>query len=227
MLMAPGPVDDFVFRVPGPLLGWMRPSHHYGGVHDPPEQVAYKKMVALICKIAMRERGIFTPLQGPVSLSFNAVFPHPQRATPRRHWKDSRPDLDNLIKNIKDALKGIAWVDDQQVAHYGRCAKCFMPPGMSGQGYAWVTIERPPDHEYPFLEDPRPAGAVPGDARLNGPKVEGRTGQAAEEGDGGAVDAGPAQHPADGGVRKPGRPASVRRGRRRRKDRPTLWHGTD
>ena len=44
--MAPVPVDDFVFRVPGPLLGWMRPSHHYGGVHDPPEQVAYKKMVA-------------------------------------------------------------------------------------------------------------------------------------------------------------------------------------
>ena len=49
-------------------------------VYDPTVQVAYKKMVALICRTEMRKAGLFTPLEGPLSLSFEACFPHPKSA---------------------------------------------------------------------------------------------------------------------------------------------------
>lgn len=32
-----------------------------------------------------------------------------------RGRRDGRADLDNLVKTVKDALNGIAWVDDSQV----------------------------------------------------------------------------------------------------------------
>jgi Holliday junction resolvase RusA-like endonuclease len=38
-----------------------------------------------------------------------------KRAMPRC-WHASKPDLDNLIKSVKDALKSILWHDDSQVA---------------------------------------------------------------------------------------------------------------
>jgi Holliday junction resolvase RusA-like endonuclease len=193
--------DAFAFRIPGPLLGWMRPERgKHGNIYDPPEQVAYKEMVALLCRTEMRKAGLFAPLKGPVSLSFNAVFPHPKKPKPQRFWKDSKPDLDNLIKNVKDALKWIAWYDDAQVAHYGPCAKCFMPPGMRGLGFAWVTIERPPDHDHPDLKAARSAGTLPGDAGVDGPEGQGRAGPHHQEGTVSGVGARPAQHPADGGL---------------------------
>lgn len=176
---------DFTFRIPGPLMGWMRPSRgKYGNVYDPPEQVAYKRMVGLLCRQAMMKTGLFCVLDGPLSFGFEALFPHPKKRKPQRYFKDSKPDLDNLIKNVKDALKGIAWTDDQQVAYYGRCAKWFMPPDMPGDGYAWVTIGEPPLHEHPFYG---PAGAIPRDAGQHGPQVQGRAGPHHQKGNAGSV----------------------------------------
>ena len=125
-------MDEFSFRIPGPLMGWMRPARgKYGSIYDPPEQVAYKEMIGILCKQAMRKARLFNPFDGPIAFSFVSYFPHPKRG-PRRFLKDSKPDLDNLIKNVKDAMTGIAWHDDQQVAYYGPCAKWFMPPDMPG-----------------------------------------------------------------------------------------------
>jgi Holliday junction resolvase RusA-like endonuclease len=204
---------DFRFRIPGPLMGWMRTNRgKYGNLYDPPEQVAYKRMVAVFCKRAMMEAGLYKPLEGPLSLGFEAFFPHPLKTKPLRLYKDSKPDLDNLIKNVKDALKGIAWRDDAQVAHYKRCAKWFRPPEFEGHGFALVTIGSAPADEYPYV---RSAGAIPRDARVDGPEGEGRAGPNHQEGDGSRVASGPAQHPPDGGLREQGRHAPVRRRGRR------------
>lgn len=32
-------------------------------------------------------------------------------------WHTSRPDSDNLLKGVKDALNGIAYIDDAQVCY--------------------------------------------------------------------------------------------------------------
>ncbi len=66
--------------------------------------------------------------EGPVSVQ--AVF-HLKRpaSLPRKvlhHTK--KPDLDNLLKAVKDALKGICWTDDSQVVET-TCKKQYALPG--------------------------------------------------------------------------------------------------
>lgn len=60
------------------------------------------------------------PLEGPIRMTAVFVLPRPKgliwktKPMPRlRHT--SKPDLDNLEKTVKDALKGLAWGDDSQV----------------------------------------------------------------------------------------------------------------
>lgn len=63
------------------------------------------------------------PLQGPVNLALVFVMPIP-RSWPQ--WKrdmalrreiapTTKPDADNMQKAVKDALNGVAWLDDAQV----------------------------------------------------------------------------------------------------------------
>lgn len=65
--------------------------------------------------------GLFpAPLQGPVRLDVRFLLPRPKnkiwkkRPMPREPHT-SKPDEDNLVKAVKDALKGIAFRDDAQV----------------------------------------------------------------------------------------------------------------
>jgi Holliday junction resolvase RusA-like endonuclease len=61
------------------------------------------------------------PLAGPIAISALFVFPRPgrliwkKRPMPRQ-YHDVKPDADNLLKSLKDALKSLAWADDSQVA---------------------------------------------------------------------------------------------------------------
>lgn len=62
--------------------------------------------MGILAKLAMRGMAPFT---GPVSLTVNVCYaggtgPH-----------DRRPDLDNIIKSVKDGLNGVAYHDDSQV----------------------------------------------------------------------------------------------------------------
>lgn len=61
------------------------------------------------------------PLEGPIELTVTFVMPIPaswskskqQVAKLRPHC--TKPDLDNLIKLVKDSLNGMFWSDDKQV----------------------------------------------------------------------------------------------------------------
>ncbi len=66
----------------------------------------------------------FIPLEGPVLLRVRAFFPIPGGASKRDRQlmesgtlvRDKRPDVDNLVKIIGDALNGLAFRDDGQIA---------------------------------------------------------------------------------------------------------------
>lgn len=42
------------------------------------------------------------PMDAPVSLDVELIFPRPARR--KDHWKDTKPDVDNVLKGIMDAL---------------------------------------------------------------------------------------------------------------------------
>lgn len=62
-----------------------------------------------------------TPLDGPISLTVKFYMPMPTSISKKKqdalkskpHLK--RPDLDNLLKTVCDALNGYVWKDDSQV----------------------------------------------------------------------------------------------------------------
>ena len=71
-------------------------------------------------RLAWAEATDDPPHDGPVGMSAIFVMPRPKA----KRWKTKpmpryrhviKPDLDNLVKAVKDALTGLAWVDDSLV----------------------------------------------------------------------------------------------------------------
>lgn len=84
------------------------------------------------CRLAYETHMDAGPFAGPLAVQLWCVFPRPQSKTrkanrERRLWHASRPDCDNLAKAVLDALNGLAWVDDSQVARL-RVEKVYGTP---------------------------------------------------------------------------------------------------
>ena len=76
--------------------------------------------------------GSSLPIEGPIALGFVFILTRPKGHYGKRGLKitaptyhTSRPDLDNLIKHVKDCAKGILWRDDSQVCQYFRAQKIY------------------------------------------------------------------------------------------------------
>jgi Holliday junction resolvase RusA-like endonuclease len=95
----------------------------YAKAYDPAKSRGYKDYVRLAAATEMRGQ---KPLEGPLALCIRVY-----RATPKSMSRKkaglaetgelrptTKPDLDNYVKGIKDALKGICWKDDGQVVAY-------------------------------------------------------------------------------------------------------------
>lgn len=60
------------------------------------------------------------PAKGPLRLSVAFVLPRPKKLNGKkysgnREWFNRKPDIDNCLKSLKDALNHFAWEDDRQV----------------------------------------------------------------------------------------------------------------
>ena len=66
------------------------------------------------------------PLEGPVKLLIVFLMPRPKRMAKSASWlyHVKKPDCDNLVKTVCDALNGIAWKDDSQVCRL-TAEKCY------------------------------------------------------------------------------------------------------
>ncbi len=91
-----------------------------GHIYTPAKTKNWKYETGLLANRAMKPRA---PYAGCVELTVKAYFLIP-KSWPQ--WKydaaifnkirpSSKPDLDNIVKIVKDALNGIVWVDDAQV----------------------------------------------------------------------------------------------------------------
>lgn len=87
--------------------------------YDPGKSSDYKDYVSL----AATQHAPETLLEGPLYLEVNVFRPIPKSFSKKKAAEAenglvlpvTKPDIDNYAKGIKDALKGILWVDDSQV----------------------------------------------------------------------------------------------------------------
>ena len=109
--------------IPGEPVAQGRPKFStFGGfprAYDPKKSKDAKQSIKFFVADAMRKQNL-TALEGPIMLyaQFGIKLPVSQerKRTPRpRVWRTKKPDLDNLIKLIKDACSGVAFLDDNQV----------------------------------------------------------------------------------------------------------------
>lgn len=91
-----------------------------GRTYTPKRTHDYESEVAMIAKAAMAGQ---EPLETSLTVCVYATFPIPQSYSKKRseaclnglerHIK--RPDLDNVVKAITDAMNGIVYKDDSQI----------------------------------------------------------------------------------------------------------------
>lgn len=72
----------------------------------------YRALIAHEAALAMNGK---EPLSGPLELTIHFFLQKPKSKPKYKAWPDVRPDLDNYVKAVKDALKGIVYRDDAQV----------------------------------------------------------------------------------------------------------------
>ena len=127
------------FFVPGEPVGKGRPR--IGQVRGramaftPRKTVDYENLVKMVASQAMAGS---PPLEGPVSLTVNAVFSVPQSWSKKRQAAalegkirpTGRPDIDNAIKAISDGLNKIVFRDDSQVVHVSAVKIYGLVPGV-------------------------------------------------------------------------------------------------
>lgn len=99
-----------IFSVSGKPRGKGRPRMtRKGWVYTPRATRQYEK---LIRQAYQKEYKDALPLTCPVKVVILASFQTPKKAS--RPYP-ARPDLDNIVKVVMDALNGLAWADDSQV----------------------------------------------------------------------------------------------------------------
>lgn len=113
------------FVVPGEPVGKGRPrAFRFGAgvrMFTPEKTARYENMVALAARQAMQSRA---PMDGPVVLDLVLITVPPSSWSVKKRAAAlagefppaTKPDWDNVGKAICDAMNGIVFVDDKQVA---------------------------------------------------------------------------------------------------------------
>lgn len=112
---------QFIWR--GVPRGQERPRFGQS-VYKSTEAKAYERDVAMAFLLAKnQQKGTRWPLTEPVGVRIAAGYPIPasdsasarMRKGANEELPTKKPDLDNVVKAVLDALNGQAWEDDKQV----------------------------------------------------------------------------------------------------------------
>lgn len=117
---------EIYFVVPGEVVGKGRPRfstvNGYGRAYTPKKTLSYEKSVRT-AYLEEYPTGLLTwQDKEPLEMIVNAYFEIPKSASKKAKQKmlleqfpTKKPDADNIIKSIADALNGIAYADDSQI----------------------------------------------------------------------------------------------------------------
>lgn len=104
------------FHCPFRPRGWERTGSGNGNRYTQPKDRRFRSDVATLAAAAHRGE----PFTGPCELKIVAVFAIAKSASRKRQAEllgrphCIKPDGDNILKAIGDALNGIVWADDSQ-----------------------------------------------------------------------------------------------------------------
>lgn len=130
------------FIVDGKPQGKQRPrfSRISKTVYTPTKTAKYEKQIA---KAYIESGGKCIPADCYVSVSVSAFFPIPKSYSKKKREDclerilrpDKKPDMDNILKVVLDALNKVAYEDDKQVVELiGRKYYTY------GEGYLWISV---------------------------------------------------------------------------------------
>ena len=110
-----------IFTIPGVARGKQRPrATRQGRVYTPKETVNQEAYIKMLAATAMRG---FAPFGGPLEATFNISVAIPKSFARRdrelalkgEKWPTSKPDIDNVVKLLCDAMNGVCYHDDKQI----------------------------------------------------------------------------------------------------------------
>lgn len=120
---------SLTFRVDGEVVGSARPRVTRNGTYTPKRTRDYRKRIARAFTEAGGEMH-----DGPHSVGIDVYRALP-KSRPKRVESEPdtfKPDVDNICKNVLDALNGVAWPDDSCVTGLRvvkwprrRCEECI------------------------------------------------------------------------------------------------------
>lgn len=109
------------FTIPGRLGSWQRAGRNAakGITYTPNRMRSDQGLIMHFAILAMRG-GCATPLVGPLKMVVE-TWRHPPKSWSLKKqaaakWISTRPDFDNTLKLIADALNKVAYDDDAQIA---------------------------------------------------------------------------------------------------------------
>ena len=102
------------FIIPGKPQPKQRPRVTMKGTYTPQATVDYERLVGWQCRSAYKGK----PLPTALKMTVRVFVKLPKRTVKEKgDWHTQRPDLDNIVKSIKDGLNKIAYEDDSQIVH--------------------------------------------------------------------------------------------------------------
>jgi len=114
-------LSTVVVVIPGPARGKQRPrSTRTGRVYTPAQTVNQEAYIKMLAATAMRG---LAPLIGPLEATFSISVAIPKSFTRQQRklidegslYPTSKPDIDNVVKLLCDAMNGVVYGDDKQI----------------------------------------------------------------------------------------------------------------
>ena len=115
-------MEQIKFVIPGKPFGKQRPRMTKAGkTYTPEETTSYENLVKRACQDS--KNGIYFDADQPIGLGIKAYYPIPASTSKKARaamlngqiLPTKKPDCDNIVKIVADALNSIAYHDDKQI----------------------------------------------------------------------------------------------------------------
>lgn len=106
---------EYKFTVPGEPTGKGRPRITKWGAHTPEKTVLYENLVKTAYNGGMMDGALFMDIKAYYQIPVSASKKKQEMMRRMEIYPTKKPDCDNVIKIIADALNKIAYNDDSQI----------------------------------------------------------------------------------------------------------------